>query len=536
MRRHFLFLLCVLALSAPMLAGEVVRHPFAGIDDQYIVMLADSTPPALMHATASRLAGQHGAALVAVYGNVRAFLVRGPAPAMAALAKLPNVVLVEQDMRLRGPSDAASTSPALTAASTESSATEKRLGARSLRVANTAATTRWYLDRLDNYTGTNGDYNMCPTGSTTTAYVMDYAVWKHHRAFTDVNGNNSRVTTTVDCTAVGGCVEVDAAENCRNHPDINRRVAFLQQTHGTGVASLLSGEVPGSPTTSTGAARAEIVSVSVYPCQNNAETQSSWIIAALNWIKGHAQGRKNVGAYLPSIINHSGYVYPWDNQSGAVMNAVRDVVGAHSMPYFTSADNFGGDACAFTPNNYAYTRYNRHWTRVVFTVGASGTADESWVNPSWNAQVQTQGVREKGTNLGDCVSAFAPGVNIVAAGHGSGSANVNHYETKGNGTSWSSPLAGAVALRWLQAERAANRTRNHYEVYAFLIDNGVTMGNVTTNQAYTLCYNPNDLFDWYYNGSGQVECDSIVHQEAYMPAATNSSDARMIYWQGTTCQ
>lgn len=264
--------------------------------------------------------------------------------------------------------------------------------------------------------------------------------------------------------------------------------------------------------------------------------------------------RKNAGTFRPSVVNHSGFLYPWDGDSYILMNAVRDVV-YQNVPYFTSANNFSGDACGFTPASYAYTRTNKHWTRVVFSVGGmtmdggvvtqdgrvrmTGTGDITWKIPPavWDQGNAQQRVRDTGTNLGACVSAFAPAVHITAAAHGileSSVADPNYYRAPWkSGTSWSSPLAAAVALRWM----ATQPTNIYYTyVYDFLLNTGLKVVTAQPNAAYTICYNPSNVNEWIYYTDPNAECFTAWGTYR-MPASDNVSDARMIYWQGNgICQ
>jgi hypothetical protein len=347
----------------------------------------------------------------------------------------------------------------------------------------------------------------------------------------------------------------DAAAACKSSPSI-----FWSSGHGTAVASLLTGNI-------TGAARPEIVSVNIYECVSGNATRAAYATAALNWIKGDVQARKASSQFKPSIVNHSGYVYPWDSESGVVMEAVRQVVG-ENVPYFTSADNFSGDSCAFTPNMYAYTPNSRHWTRVVFAVGGTtmnggvvdhrmtGTLDVSWkLDPSTYASGVPTRVRDTGTNLGACVSAFAPAVHVHAAWHGTPSSaapNKDAYRLQGSGTSWSSPLAAALALRWMSAETAARggTIPYYWEAYDFLLDGTKASVTVQANAAYTICYDPGDVNNWEYFANANHTCSPAITYPAScdpthpnynpanleckrtqpyrMPATSNTSAARMI--------
>lgn len=380
------------------------------------------------------------------------------------------------------------------------------------------------------------------TGANTTAYLLDYGVWKAHAAFA------TRIVRTIDCTESASgqpeCVERDAAELCRQEAvAAGSRYRFWYFGHGTAVASLLTGGL-------TGAARPEIVSINLFNCSTStAFTTARILAAALDWIKGDVQARKAAGTFMPSIVNHSGFVPPWSGESSIVINAGQQVV-AEDVPYFTSADNFSGDSCAFTPNKNAYTPENRNGS--FFVVGGTtmnggevnhrmtGTLDYAWKKAP--SSQTGKGIQNSGTNLGDCVSAFAPAVFIHTAVNAhpvtleSDPSVANYYYDNHDapGTSWSSPLAAGLALRWMawQSPRATYR-----EVYDFLLPGLVDPSNrkpldyVEENDAYTVCYNPNDVNDWSWSPDANKTCTTAPQTSKYlMPAASNTSGARMLYY------
>lgn len=503
--------------------------------------VAAQTSPTALEGLADSLGAAHNLRVLVIWENVPGFLCQGPADAAAALANDPRVEIVEEDHVIIG----------ATSVGTSVDVTYDGV-----------AEDLWYLDRLDQAMASPRDdtYNMSPDAANLTAYVLDSAVWKDHAAFAE----RTSTIRTINCAKQDPvtmqllpCVEEDAALACKDNQQATG--VFVEQSHGTAVASLLSGNL-------TGAARPQIASVNIYPCitdhamfppPNEPLTGTSYTLASvvtngLNWIKSDVSARNNGGR---AIVNHSGFLYPWDDQTHIVMEAVRSVVYAN-IPYFTSADNFSGDSCAFTPNNYAYTRKNKHWTRLVFSVAGTtlnegvvtlpdgrkrmtGTLDVPWLVPptTWDVGVAPRRVRDTGTNLGACVSAFAPATHIYAAAHGpSGgtTTNPNYYRLWANGTSWSSPLAAALALRWMATQSTAP---SYSQVYDQLLNKTTTVG-AAANAAYTICYSSTDPTQWEYHTDPNHPCPT-AYGTYRMPAATNnpadpsrpeSADARMLYW------
>lgn len=565
----------MLCTAAPLLAKPVKHHPATGIKDRYIILFTSETPAEAVVGLSESLAAAHQLHLLTIFKHLGGFLCEAPIDRVSRLATDPRVDLVEQDHVMRGPLSAT--------VNTNADFTPYVTGED-----------LWYLDRLDQVswsatTPRDHKYHMCQEATNATAYLIDQAVYKGHHAFTNgtIETYDDIPVRTVDCTSDTTtvpdpndptktitkpiCVVRDAAEACKT---ANRPV-FIARSHGTAVASLISGK-------RTGAARSTIVSVNIFPCIGDAEkppqTRASYIVAGIDWIKSDISARRNAGSFNPSVINHSGYIYPWDTESGAVMNAVRDVAGM-GIPYFTSADNYSGDSCTFTPNMYAYTRTNTHWTRVVFVAAGSsmtddtgaenplnGRTDIAWQKPrydnpstlepndGWGNSPAIRAVEDSGTNLGNCVSAFTPATRIIAASHGclvSGCTPTDgHYREYQSGSSWSSPLAAAVALRWMVTKTTIP---NHYETYQQLVKDKAIDGfagvkpTSVTNDPYRICYHPTNPNYWEFKKDTSEACgtyreqkpdgtftDPIQLQAFDMPAATNSSDARMITWE-TTC-
>lgn len=482
-----------------------------------MTFLHADTAEAIVESVARGLGADYKVRVVTVWPKLKGFVIEANEPRATALAADPAVDFVEEDFQLLAPLSAPTTVY-----------TNVDLD------ANGIYNDLWYLDRLDDTTGLDGTYQMC-NAALGTAYVLDQAVWRGHQAF------NGRSVRTINCARDGVCFEEDIAASCASsNPEV-----WPSMTHGTAVASVLGGNA-------NGAARPQIVSVNTWRCPGQYEHPrliASDLINGINWIITDVDSRRNAGYWGPSIVNHSGFAFPWDPNSGSLMNAVRDLAG-RDVPYFTSADNFRGDSCSFTPNQYTYTRLNKHWTRVVFTVGGamlSGSTDQTWEG-AWPPGASYEAINGKATNVGDCVSAFAPADRIIVALNGPGQGTYG-YMGNGGGTSFASPLAAAVALQWMV--RQAN-VPGRTATYDYLLDSGTSSvtpvfsndegaGATSTSAwtpAYVLCYDPNDANQWRYQPdegiaeNGGCPANMLPYS---MPSVTNSSDARLIYSDPAHC-
>lgn len=134
-----------------------------------------------------------------------------------------------------------------------------------------------------------------------------------------------------------------------------------------------------------------------------------FIMAALDWIAVHAQ--------KPAVVSMS---LGASGLTQAMVTSVDGLVRA-GIPVVVAAGNEDDDACMFGPAGVP----------SAISVAATMRNDH----------------RADFTNYGECVDLFAPGIDIVSAGHTS-----NRMEASMSGTSMSVPfVAGALAL--LQAER-----------------------------------------------------------------------------------
>jgi subtilisin family serine protease len=169
--------------------------------------------------------------------------------------------------------------------------------------------------------------------------------------------------------------------------------------HGTHVAGTIGGAAYGVAKEST------VVAVRVFDCIGAGDLAT--VVAAVDWITANA--------VAPAVVNLSlGYTATSD-PGGTLENAVANSID-EGITYAVSAGNNSSDACAKTPARLPQ----------AITVGASEDDDGTW--PS--------------SNEGPCLDLFAPGLNILSAGHAS-----DTQQFYRSGTSMATPhVAGAAAL------------------------------------------------------------------------------------------
>lgn len=261
---------------------------------------------------------------------------------------------------------------------------------------------------------------------------------------------------------------------------------------------------------------------------------------AANTVIKDVSDERAAGRNRAFIVNHSGYVVPWDSRDSTVppyysampnyAYAVRTMVHNTGVPFFTSADNWGTDSCLFAPNNLAWTPNRRDWNNPVFVVGATymnGVTDTA----QWGGTQQPP--YNRGTNLGGCVSAFAPGRDIYAPviRSGTGLPTTSNEYGYWTGSSFSAPLAAAVALRWMERQKQNTGTvPAFYQVYDYMLGMGQQRAPVTANATpgYAICAIPTEPWSMRYLPADQTECNDWEVKQV-MPSANNTSGARMIF-------
>lgn len=337
----------------------------------------------------------------------------------------------------------------------------------------------WYLDRLDEQLFSQRDslYAMCPEARGAVMYILDTGIRADHEQLTDF-GATSRVVHSRQFAENGVPTEgaIDSTNGCNG---------ATARWHGTAVASVAAG-------TTIGASKPDVVSLRYWRCDSTAPPASA-LVNAVRWIRSSNDPYSSRLA----VVNYSGGVSQWDARFVSLNTEVLYLVTNRNVPFFTSAENFSGDACMWAPNNLAYTYANRYTITegVVMAVGGTSvgpgadTSDYRWqVWETINGQSvpRVSNAQDSGSNGGRCVSVYAPANEIYVA---SNAGPTRYMADRWSGTSFSSPMVAAIALRYMhRSGNTAWRT-----VYDYIIDTAAAspaqVNHVGTPE-YWLCEKP----------------------------------------------
>jgi len=385
---------------------------------------------------------------------------------------------------------------------------------------------QWYLDRIDepNYLQNDGWYNMCPEGRPIVNYVLDIGVRADHEQFIDP-GSGSRVVHSrqfADAgTPVGG--GVDTSNGCSTNAN---------SWHGTAVAAIAAG-------TSIGGAKTNVVSLRYTTCDGTIAVASS-LVNAVRWIRGATDPYR----WQAAVVTYSGGVPQWDGEFNTLNTAVRALVTERGAPFFTSAENFSGDACIFAPNSMAYTRANRNTVSegVVMSVGGTSLgADNDRNDYRWQEWEVVGGQtlprisrpQDSGSNGGRCVSVYAPAAAFFVASNGGPTA---YQPNRWSGSSWSAPLVAAVAARHM----TRTGMTDWRGVYDYIIDAAASTGTVVNNVGtpeYWLCTATGGANPFYRGQWTSAPCPTGYGTPGggggtaplRIPATNNESQAGIVY-------
>jgi hypothetical protein len=463
------------------------------VPDEYIVVLPIDTPVSAMPGLVGAISTSYNVEVVRVWdGVIRAFLIRSSEIAAQAIASDPRVSYVESNAFVR---------------------MDKVSGTVDTRdTRQNPSEYLWHLDRLDDLTHVaNEKYNMCTDGSDVIVYLIDTGVMANHPEI------SSSVVESLDFTVppdAYGAIAHDATNGCSNMLYANRH------WHGTATASVVSGAV-------IGAARTKVISLKVRDCDTG-ETKTSTLLDAVNWIRGSSDWYR----YFPAVVNHSGFSPKWKASLSVYGDAVSNLVSNRNVPFFTSADNWSTDSCQFSPNHLSYTNYNTGG-KVFVTGGTALTAtgeDVRW--QLFEADGVTPEIgRDSGSNSGACVSAFAPAADIWLALFDL--STLDPAYARSSGTSFSSVIAASLAARYIQKYRAQyGVTPGYTTVYNFLLSNAVTNVGGGTTVGYWACISSDGNLAYY--DRTQPTCNTGYNLWEF-PATSNTSNARMLYWDEGVC-
>ena len=498
-RTTLLAVVLFLITTLPAFANPRMVRRVSAVPNEYIVVLDKAVPQQAVDGLSRSLAAAYNGSVKQIWTNsIPAFHFIGSEPAALGMLEDPRVAYIEQNATSYPYREAQLARPDFGSLAT---------------VAN-ATTSHWHLDRLDDPgPATDGTYNMTTEGRSVYAYVIDTGVWTGHSEF------EGRVIATLDFSDDKGTTGL--WNNDQTNACGSGQWAKENAWHGTAVASLISGRT-------VGAARPYIVSLKVARCEDLG-IDTTALFRAIDFI---AASQWNPWIALPGVINHSGYVVPADSNFSVIRDVVRATVANTGFPYFTSADNWAGDACQFSPNLDAYTAANP-WGRV-FVVGGT-TPPEQWNWPfldDFRWQLYENGVAgtgpNQGSNTGSCISLFAPAANITAARH---AASTSSFGVD-SGTSFSAPLAAAIAARYIEKQLVTTGVRPSVSsVYGFLRANAVTSVQEKGFTPYSICIAWSPESDTFATQppKEQGNCTSANYTLVHMNPTPTSG--KMLYYQ-----
>ncbi|CAO3613090.1 unnamed protein product [Cunninghamella blakesleeana] len=215
--------------------------------------------------------------------------------------------------------------------------------------------------------------------------------------------------------------------------------------HGTHVAGKIAGYVHGV------AKGATIHAVKILDKSGSGTT--SGLIKALSHVIEVAEPGK-------SLINLS----LSGPKSKVLDDIIKEATKSHNIPIFVSAGNAGTDACFFSPSS----------SKDVFTVGATDSNDRV---PSYS-------------DVGKCVSIYAPGSNIKSTWIGSTDATKNL-----DGTSMSNPHVAGIAATLMSQKNYGSVDELYNDLRSMATRDVLTFGQnkkSTSENINLLAYNGNN--------------------------------------------
>lgn len=259
---------------------------------------------------------------------------------------------------------------------------------------NSQSNPTWGLDRIDQRNLPLDDLYQIPrTGSGVTVYVIDSGIRMSHQEFQGraVNGHDFVWNDPNELDEVKGPEE---GEDCSGH--------------GTHVAGTVGGSTYGV------AKDVDLVSVRVFGCSGGSPL--SRVVAAMDWVTEDVTTNLVGTAVANMSLGGSG--------TPSARDAVRAMIAA-GVATAASAGNGGREGgCPFPADEWD-----------VMSVGATGADD-------WRASF---------SQYGDCVDWFAPGAEILSAGH------LDDTDMLvASGTSMSAPHTSGVAALYLEAHPGAH--------------------------------------------------------------------------------
>ena len=386
MTNRLLYYALILFSATAAFGGDgSIRPSPRPLPETYIVRLSDSLSGGEVRKLAMWLAREHAGKLRFVWDSViPGFSIEVPEAAARAIARNPHVVYVE----------------------------EVGVG----EVAQSAPTSQWHLDRLDQRMGTNGTYiKGCETEGV-NVYVVDTGIRATHQTFLSstggsrvIAGYNARIgSSETQARALNPCPGENGV--CGNLPGLPKYC--LGGGHGTSVASIIGGRTYGVYT------KVNLIAVRTHSCADGTST-TDVVANALNWIYNDYPTRRNAaGQQIPAVVNMSFGFEVATADVTMMEEKINRLIIDRNITVVAAAHNKNTDATTFSPARMARGNNGR-----VISVGASTRTDRRWVcnyrnsweNPSEDGSATACGPYAAGSNWGAAVDIFAPGQNVRSA-------------------------------------------------------------------------------------------------------------------------
>src|SRR5580693_2545726 len=306
----------------------------------------------------------------------------------------------------------------------------------------------WGLDLVDQHSlSRDGLYTYDRTGSipgqvNVTIWVLDLGINAAHREFLNSAGTASRVST------------IDFSNDGTSCPANTDPIG-----HGTHTAAIAAGRIFGV------AKDAYVTLLKVVKCTGG--YSQDWFVEALNTAAG----------VRPSVVNWSGGNDQGILQSGAIRIAVQGTINAGVMIVQAA----GNQSSPYPQPGYSPAVYPTgvedacNWSfggiAGVLVAGGIDQNGARWTRQISGDLVQSVCPPDCGSNVGSCISLWAPASNIVSAGQH----DIYGY-CRLSGTSMAAPMVAGAAALYLQAHPSATPA----QVKAALIA-AATPGLLNTN-------------------------------------------------------
>jgi Subtilase family/Peptidase inhibitor I9 len=426
----FTLALIVLLCTAPAArAGRFAAASSHGIENRYLVLLADSPPSGfrgeglpLVQEVAGDVLREHGiAGPLRIYEHaVRGFAVEMTEQQARRLARDPRIAEVEQDrlIEVQAPICPDVSFPAASVMPTNPQPVPCLITASS-------CAENWGLDRIDQSNQPlDGSFHFSHLGTGVNIYFLDTGLDYLHTEFKNAAG----------ASRVG--LSINFASNVNGNPNaIDPNNYYDGYGHGTHIAAVAAGLRYGV------AKNANLHAVRV--TDNNAVSSTSLVMSGVDWIAGHYIKPAVVNISMNFSVARETTVDP--GHLNLMEQSFHNLVATYGVPVVNSAGNFNQDAVYYSPSRMP----------ELIVIGATDNADARWAVATQGqpCYLRSDPYSQCGSNFGPYVDLFAPGFGIVSAWTNTSTRTGACQELPG--TSMAAAFASGVAALYLETHPTA---------------------------------------------------------------------------------